>query len=364
MAFQPEQLRTNTISKVVDTLPSLLLLSCTLLCGQWVWRAMFATLFVLSAPRIFRAPPPDPDYILKHAPPTSCTESSTGKTRAGVSRRQLEDAIKVVMERQIRRGSQIGMSVSVYLHGEEVASVCGGMCRTLRGGGRWKPVTKDTIFMSYRVCKGVSATALLTCVDRGECEFDQRVTDCWPEFGQGGKEEVSISDAVSHRAGMTGIGLGVVMTHLAAPITGWRRAWEAGLAYIERYRPEWEPGSLASYHYVSFSWIVGGIVERAAKLHIHDVVLSRIAKVLGVEGEMYLGLLPVDKESRTARLEYPPRPFFQNHSVASFRDLVRWFVAVFETKVFAGIGNSYIWRNLCLPSSNGFFTSYSVGEMT
>eukprot|EP00960_Hanusia_phi_P069234 767039-Hanusia_phi.AAC.2 len=353
----------NKLAMFRNSLPSLLFFSLFIVSGQWAWKLLFAISFLLSAPRIYRAPPPDPDQILLHASPASCTECREDRTRKGISRRGLEDVIKHVMGQQIRRGSQVGMSVSVFLEGEELASVCGGVYRPVGARSSWKPVTKDTIFMSYSVCKGVSATALLTCVDRDECKFEQRVSEIWPAFSQGGKDDVIISDAVSHRSGMPGMSFPVVLVHSLSSLLGWRRAWKEGLRFVEAYIPEWQPGKFASYHFVSFSWIIGGIVEKAANMHIHNVVISRIAKVLQVGEDMFLGLLPADKKGRTAMLEYPPHPFFEKHPISSMRDALLRITAILETKVFAGVANSHTWRNFCLPSSNGFFTAYSVGEM-
>jgi CubicO group peptidase (beta-lactamase class C family) len=141
-----------------------------------------------------------------------------------------------------------------------------------------------------------------------------------------GKGEVSIGDALSHRAGVPGSVLGhaaLVAAHLRRPepprpsrspvfiscrgrspaparrgrdgspraspapprsrsrsrgravrrssaspagaVYGARAAgWRAGERYVAGCRPEWSPGRLASYHYVTFSWIAGGIIERAA----------------------------------------------------------------------------------------------------
>jgi hypothetical protein len=34
-----------------------------------------------------------------------------------------------------------------------------------------------------------------------------------------------------------------------------------------------------------------------------------------------------------------------------------------ESFLFCTIGNSDVWRNVCLPSSNGFFTANALGRM-
>ena len=58
-------------------------------------------------------------------------------------------AVMDVMEEHLRDGSQLGMSVSVYFKGHEIANVCGGLYRSLTSN-EFEPVTPDTLFMSYR----------------------------------------------------------------------------------------------------------------------------------------------------------------------------------------------------------------------
>jgi hypothetical protein len=51
-------------------------------------------------------------------------------------------------------------------------------------------------------------------------------------------------------------------------------------------------GSRGEYHPVSFSWIIGGIVERLhEKLHIADAT-GEIACLINHETNMYMGQLP------------------------------------------------------------------------
>jgi CubicO group peptidase (beta-lactamase class C family) len=128
--------------------------------------------------------------------------------------------IKERMRAQLEAGTQVGMAVAVYYRGRQVAHVCGGMYRCMGGKeGEWQAVDPNTLFMSYSVCKGVAAAGLMTCVDRGECAYTDAVAAKWPEFAQGSKADVSIAQAVSHRAGLPGLRpsfLPVVGAHLAA----------------------------------------------------------------------------------------------------------------------------------------------------
>ena len=53
------------------------------------------------------------------------------------------------------------------------------------------------------LAKGVAATTLATLIDKTDIKYSDKVSKVWPEFGQNGKENVTIEHAVSHRGGMT-----------------------------------------------------------------------------------------------------------------------------------------------------------------
>lgn len=39
-------------------------------------------------------------------------------------------------------------------------------------------------------------------VDEGHLDYDKKVTDYWPEFGQNGKEHLTVADVGRHEAGL------------------------------------------------------------------------------------------------------------------------------------------------------------------
>ena len=57
----------------------------------------------------------------------------------------------------------------------------------------------QTIFSSG---KSLEAVALAVLHNKGLFEYNDKVTKYWPEFGQNGKEEITIADVCQHRAGL------------------------------------------------------------------------------------------------------------------------------------------------------------------
>lgn len=38
--------------------------------------------------------------------------------------------------------------------------------------------------------------------DKGHLDYDKKVTTYWPEFGQNGKQNVTVADVMRHEAGL------------------------------------------------------------------------------------------------------------------------------------------------------------------
>eukprot|EP00802_Teleaulax_amphioxeia_P016829 Tamp_16959.p1 GENE.Tamp_16959~~Tamp_16959.p1 ORF type:complete len:435 (+),score=54.17 Tamp_16959:3-1307(+) len=249
-----------------------------------------------------------------------------------------------------------GIQVAARVRGRPLVSVWGGCCaRTAR------PVAETSLFHPWSVAKGVASTALCIVAAREGVSFDDRVTRVWPGFARGGgrrgKGDTTIAAAAGYRGGMPEHPP-LASQALDAVRGGWRRHWEAGIRWVEEYEPEWEPGARASYHPMSYSWIVGGIVERAdgQRRHIRQVVSEDIAKRLGYEGEMFLGCLPPRERSRivcqTAQVPV----------VLGLTEEER-FQAACDASTMAVVANSRLWSSVCLPSSNGFFSARALAAM-
>jgi CubicO group peptidase (beta-lactamase class C family) len=55
---------------------------------------------------------------------------------------------------------------------------------------------------SFSTTKGVASTLLHIYHDRGLIDYDARVAEYWPEFGQAGKEDITVRQVLSHQSGL------------------------------------------------------------------------------------------------------------------------------------------------------------------
>nr|TKW07689.1 hypothetical protein SEVIR_7G323400v2 [Setaria viridis] len=77
--------------------------------------------------------------------------------------------------------------------------------------------------------------------------------------------------------------------------------WEETLNQVAKCTPETEPGSAQIYHYLSFGWLCGGVIEHASGKKFQEVLEEAIVRPLHIEGELYVGI-PPGVESRLATL--------------------------------------------------------------
>jgi len=95
----------------------------------------------------------------------------------------------------------VGSAVSVYVRGEPVVRLTGGV---RVGTGDPKPYEADTIQLVASTTKFVESLVVALLVDRGLLRYDDRIVDHWPEFagGHGGKARVTLRQLMMHRAGL------------------------------------------------------------------------------------------------------------------------------------------------------------------
>ena len=197
----------------------------------------------------------------------------------------LNDKVQALLQDQIARGTQLGTQVAAYRHGQQLVHTWAGLA-DIRDT---RPVDAKTLFSSFSTTKGVAACAVHILADRGLLEYDAPVAKYWPEFAQNGKAKITVAQAMSHQAGLH---------RVPRPLTvDFATDWEAGLRWIEELAPAYEPGTKTGYHAVSYAWLAGGIVTKVSGKHIRDFVIEDIARPLGVDGEIYIGI-PDDFDER------------------------------------------------------------------
>jgi CubicO group peptidase (beta-lactamase class C family) len=116
--------------------------------------------------------------------------SPKGYTAAG-----FESLLQIFQENFTQYGEE-GAALVVYHQGEKIVDLQGG------SDGYGAPFTSQSDGLWFSATKGIASLALARLHSQGLLDYDQRVAYYWPDFAQGGKENITVRQLLSHQAGL------------------------------------------------------------------------------------------------------------------------------------------------------------------
>ena len=197
--------------------------------------------------------------------------------------------IDAAIERAVAMGEE-GLKVAVWVGDELLIDTWTGVaCRESR-----KKVDCHTLFPVFSVGKALVATAVHIQAERGLVDYAAPLAKYWPEFGNRGKERITVRQVLTHRAGLP---------QMPEDVTPERMIdWNWMIAELEKMEPLWEPGSQPSYLALTFGWLLGELVCRTdlKKRAFGDFVQDEICRPLGIDS-FFIGV-PASERDRVATL--------------------------------------------------------------
>ena len=144
-------------------------------------------------------------------------------------------------------------------HGAGFAVVADGQLLVdIRGGHADRknnlPWTQDTLACIYSCGKAVLSLLIAREVSEGRLDYEKPVAAYWPEFGQSGKEAVTVAQLLSHQAGLCGI------AEEMSP-QEWLD-WDAIARRLAAMPPLSPPGSANGYGPQTFGYAAGELLRR------------------------------------------------------------------------------------------------------
>ena len=186
------------------------------------------------------------------------------------------EPVRAAIEANFASTGELGCSVAIFHRGRPVVDLVAGWTDQERS----VPYTTDNLQVVFSTTKGIAATALAMCVDRGLVDYATPVSHYWPEFAAHGKDNITVAQLVSHQAGLYTIDEKLTLDEILD---------DARIARaLADTKPRWEPGTAHGYHALTYGWLVGEIVRRVDGRDIGRFVNEEIAGPLGVE--LHIGL--------------------------------------------------------------------------
>ncbi|WZZ01144.1 hypothetical protein YC2023_073472 [Brassica napus] len=248
----------------------------------------------------------------------------------------------------------LGIQVCAYKDGKVIIDTAAGVL------GRYdpRPVQPDSLFPVFSVTKGVTAGMIHWLVDNRKLQFDQTVGDIWPGFGSSGKETIKVHHVLNHTSGL----------HNAFDPIGENPLlicdWDECLKRLANSSPETEPGSQQSYHYLTFGWLCGGILEYASGKKFQEILEESIVKPLKIDGELYVGI-PPGVESRLATLTLDSDELNKIPSIPSQPELPSTFQPVQIFQIASSLPvlfNTLNVRRATIPAANGHCSARALAR--
>ncbi len=147
----------------------------------------------------------------------------------------------------------------------------------------------DSLFFLFSASKPLTALLVHLLAERGELTLDDPVARYWPEFGQRGKEAITIRQVLRHRSGLP------VARSMAADALA-MTDWTTSVRALERAAPAYPPGQVPAYHVLSYGFLLGELVQRVTGTPVRDFLQAELLGPLGLR-DTHLGL-PADQWTR------------------------------------------------------------------
>ena len=93
--------------------------------------------------------------------------------------------------------NELGASVCVFKDGEKVVDLWGGY-KDFDKLDLWE---EDTIVLMNSVAKSICSISVHILADRGLIDLNSPVCNYWKEFGQAGKENITVANVLGHECG-------------------------------------------------------------------------------------------------------------------------------------------------------------------
>jgi CubicO group peptidase (beta-lactamase class C family) len=256
------------------------------------------------------------------------------ETRGFAVHGDVDDGYGPVMDEFVanfRDRQDLGAGCTVYVGGRPVVDLWAGIADRRSD----RPYEHDTATVIFSCTKGVMAICAYLLVQEGRLDLDAPIARYWPEFAQGGKEAITLRQALAHRAGLAYLDRDLTTAEVIA--------WDPVIKAIEQQVPHHAPTDGHAYHAVTIGWLVGEVVRRISGLTPGTYFRHALGDPLGLN--TWIGL-PASAREQVAFME-PPLPDDDSEFAKEFARLG----SVPSIERTATLGGAF-----AFPAANGYVT--------
>jgi CubicO group peptidase (beta-lactamase class C family) len=208
------------------------------------------------------------------------------------------------------------------------------------------------------VTKGLASAVIHRLADRGLIDYDTPVCEYWPEFGANGKADITVRDAMRHRAGLSqlnGVNKAELLDHQAME----SRLAAASVNKVLYGKP--------AYHALTYGWLMSGLARAVTGKGMRVLIREELAGPLNTDG-LHLGRPPADSPTRAAQV-LAPQGTFSNplFNFVAPRVAALQYSGVFGSMYFPGmkavVQGDTPFLDSEIPAANGVTTARGLAKM-
>jgi CubicO group peptidase (beta-lactamase class C family) len=208
---------------------------------------------------------------------------------------KLRQELEPLFRENFEKFGELGAAVSIWQDGKPVVDLYGGFCDARRE----MPWEADTLVLVWSATKGIGSACVLHVLQEHRINIERRVAEFWSEFAQAGKERITLSQLLSHQAGLCALDARVDILDYGAVIRA-----------LEVQKPLWTPGTAHGYHARTFGFLLDELVRRIAGKTLSEYWRGVFAQPLNLD--LWIGL-PQKENTRVATVYAaksgrPPEP--------------------------------------------------------
>merc|ERR1712130_149074 len=158
------------------------------------------------------------------------------------------ESVKELFEENFRTGRETSAQLCVYVGEEKVVDLWGSI--------KDKDFSGDSITNVFSSTKSLAAIALASLVDRGLLNYSDKICKHWPEFGQNGKEDVTVADLMRHEAGLASFDTSLTPEDFSREGIKANKVGEVVARQGQDFPPD---GNRRQYHAVTRGWVINEI---------------------------------------------------------------------------------------------------------
>lgn len=142
----------------------------------------------------------------------------------------------------------------IYHRGEKVVDLWAS-------AGGDNSFTADSLVNVFSSGKSLEAIAIASLVGQGLLSYDAKITDYWPEFGDHGKDAITVADLMRHEAGLANFDISLEAEDLLTENIKKNKVGQIIERQVQNFGNR--DGTRREYHALTRGWIANEVFRRA-----------------------------------------------------------------------------------------------------